>query len=40
MNTLEGEFPDKNILTIDNTHLSAQDVAKIIVGYFHLPYIN
>lgn len=36
MNTLEGELPDKNIYKIDNTKLSAAEVAALIKGRFGL----
>ena len=36
MNRLEGEFPAKAFLTIENTHLTAKEVAERIVGHYGL----
>ncbi len=32
LNSLDGEFPDKNFLKIDNTDLSPEEVAEMVVG--------
>lgn len=36
MNTLEGELPEKGIFKINNTHLTAEETARRIVGHFGL----
>ncbi|MTB50871.1 AAA family ATPase [Lewinella sp. W8] len=36
LNTLPGEFPERNILKIDNTHRSPEDVAEEIIRHFGL----
>jgi hypothetical protein len=36
MNSLEGEFPNKSIFKIENTHLSAFETAKKIASHFSL----
>ncbi len=36
LNTEEGDLPSKTILKIDNTHLSAEEVAKLIKGHYML----
>lgn len=36
MNTLEGEYPEKNILKIENTKKTAVEAAKIIMDHFKL----
>ena len=36
LNSLEGEFPDKNIFKIDNTNLSPDEVAEKIINHFEL----
>lgn len=36
MNSLEGEYSEKEILKIENTDKSADEVAKLIVNYFDL----
>lgn len=34
MNTLPGEYPDRHILTVDNTYLSPREVAEMAVAHF------
>ena len=36
LNSHDGEFPDKNIFKIDNTHLSPDEVAEKIITQFNL----
>jgi len=36
MNTHENEYPDKEILTIDNTHLTPEEVAQKIKDHYNL----
>jgi shikimate kinase len=37
MNTRAGEYPDRDILRIDNTHLAPREVAARIIAHFKLP---
>ena len=36
LNSLDGEFPDKNIFKIDNTHLLPDEVADKVINHFEL----
>jgi RIO-like serine/threonine protein kinase len=36
MNTVHGDLPDKAVLTIENTNLTAAEVARMIEKHYHL----